>query len=59
MDDVRGRFLGLPHGTTPAAPNLIRKGATELTFAKRRGSQTHLLTPTVVSVFTRNYSAIK
>ena len=19
MDDVRGRFLGLPHGTTPAA----------------------------------------
>ena len=24
MDDVRGRFLGLPHGTTPAAVTQIK-----------------------------------
>ena len=24
MDDVRGRFLGLPHGTTPAAVTTIK-----------------------------------
>ena len=54
MDDVRGRFLGLPHGTTPAAvttnKNIIMSYNNELyiiraveTFKRNRVGQTRVI----------------
>ena len=41
MDGIRGRFLGLPHGTTPAA--LTRALSSKYFFTPKETSWTHFL----------------
>ena len=64
MDDVRGLFLGMPHGTTPAAVTTVPLRAVE-TFKRKRVGQTavsddqiSLVTLNELAKKARNYTVI-